>query len=56
MDRQGCVSTVPKTKGSGLADEKAGKEVIITPGKGKSFCEGPGVWKPGIWKMLKPGW
>lgn len=43
VDRQSCVSTVPKTKRSNLADEKTDKEVMITPGKGKSFCQGPEV-------------
>lgn len=33
--RQGQVNTVPKTKGSGLADEEGDKVVIIIPGRGK---------------------
>lgn len=41
--RQGRVSTVPKTKGSGMADDEEGKEVTIIPDRGKSFCQGPGV-------------
>lgn len=47
--RQGITSTIPQTKGNGLADEEEGKVVIIISGKGKSSCQVLGyerVWHP----------